>query len=270
MDVYTVSLKGMRNQNEDKHDIILNLSNKDPTKADVNYFGIYDGHGGKFVSKFLAKNLSNVFMDKRIRYPLSNKYVTNIYEHLQGVLRDQHLEMASQCGSTSLVMIHFKKDNMDYLNVINVGDSRCVLCRDNVAIALMKDHKPNWPEEKARIMKLGGEIKQDRNGGDWRIKDLSVSRAFGDIVAEPFLTNNPDIFRYRLDKTDKFVIMACDGLWDVMSNQDAVNFVLSECYEELTLVERKNKHVNIARKLAEYAIQKGSTDNVTIVILFLK
>ena len=106
------------------------------------------------------------------------------------------------------------------------------------------------------------------DGDDWRIKDLSVSRAFGDFDAEPYLTNMPDIFRYKIDKNDKFIIFACDGVWDVLQNQDVVNFVLNECYDK-DLNVRINKNLNIAKKLAEHALQKGSTDNLTIIIYFL-
>lgn len=265
MDIHSVSLKGKRNQNEDKHNVILNIDNKDPEKAPINYFGVYDGHGGKFVSKFLAKNLSNFFVDKRVQYPLKKKYIHTVYEHLQKILKEKYLSLASQCGSTCLVAIHSKHDDVDYINVMNTGDSRCVLCRDNLAITLTKDHKPNWPEERARIEKLGGQIYSD--GTDFRIKDLSVSRAFGDIDAEPYLTCMPDIYRYKLDKNDKFMVLACDGLWDVMNGQDVVNIILNECYDS-TLTTRTNKNVNIARKLAEFAINKGSFDNVSILVIF--
>ena len=113
---------------------------------------------------------------------------------------------------------------------------------------------------------MGGKITYD--GYDWRIKDLSVSRAFGDIDARPYLTHKPDIFRYKLDKNDKFFVLACDGLWDVMSNDDVSNFVLLNCYD-ITTKHRINKNVNASKLLAEYALKKGSTDNVSIVIAFL-
>jgi len=265
--IYSVSLKGIRNQNEDKHNIIINLDGKDNTKAPINFFGVYDGHGGKFVSSFLSESLPNLFLDKRIVYPVSREYINKAFKYLQfKVLKQNYLDKSLHCGSTCLVGIHYKKVDQDYINVMNVGDTRCVLCRDNFAIALTKDHKPMWPEERHRIEKLNGKPYFD--GDDWRIKDLSVSRAFGDFDAEPFVTNTPDIFRYKLDKNDKFIVFACDGLWDVLSNQDVVNFILNECYDK-DLITRINKNLNIARKLAEFALKKGSTDNLTIIIYFL-
>ena len=267
MDVHSVSLRGKRNQNEDKHNIILNIDGKNKDLSEINFFGVYDGHGGKFVSKFLEKNMPTFFMDKRLKYPLKRSFIYTIYTHLQKLLSDKFREFANHCGSTCLIVTHFKVDNQSFLNIMNSGDSRCVLCRDNLAIALTKDHKPMWPEEKRRIEQLGGNIYYD--GSDYRIKDLSVSRAFGDLDANPYLTNIPDIFRYKIENTDKFIVMACDGLWDVMTNSDVVNFILNECYDK-NLENRINVGTNIAKKLAETAIAKGSMDNVSIIIIFFK
>lgn len=264
MNVHSVSLKGLRDQNEDKHVIILNTGKKDPKKKNVNFFSVFDGHGGKEVSKYLSENLSQFFMDNRVMYPLSKKYVYDVYDHLQKTLKSSNFAYYS--GSTALVAVHFKYNGDDYLNVMNVGDCRIIICRDNFAMPLTKDHKPHWPEERSRIDNLGGKITFD--GYDWRIKDLSVSRAFGDLDATPFVTHRPDLFRYKLDKTDKFFVLACDGLWDVMSNDEVINYVLLNCYDKTTK-NRINKNVNIAKKLAEYALKKGSTDNITCIVVFL-
>ena len=185
----------------------------------------------------------------------------------QNKLKSNHKQEASDCGSTCLTLIHYLVDDQNYINVFNVGDSRCILCRDGIAIPLTKDHKPNWPEEKRRIEQLGGNIYFD--GYDHRIKDLSVSRAMGDIKAEPYVCSKPDIFKYRLEKTDKFIVLGCDGLYDNLTNQDIVNYILNECYDK-SLTNRINKTENIAKKLGEYAIEKGSKDNITVIILFFE
>lgn len=266
MKIHSVSLKGRREQNEDKHDIIININNNDTKKNNVNLFGVYDGHGGKEVSAFLGRNLAKYFMDKRVRYPLSRNHVNGIFDYLQDSLKKNSYSYRS--GSTCLLVIHFKNnDGKDYLNVINLGDCRCIICRDNFAMPLTKDHKPNWPEERVRIEQLGGRIVYD--GYDWRISDLSVSRSYGDLDATPYVTHKPDIFRYRLDKNDKFFVLGCDGLWDVMSNSEVCNFILLNCYDKSGNMI-KDENFNVAKKLAEYAIRKGSTDNITIIVVFLK
>jgi len=262
MKVFYYSLKGLRDQNEDAHKIVINGKGKNSNQAKINFFGIYDGHGGKEVSRFLENNMSNYFMSKKVKYPLSKSYINKVYDHLQNTLKNNH-RFSSYSGSTSLVAINFKSNGNMYLNVINTGDSRAVVCQDTMAIPLTLDHKPNFPDERKRIEQMGGKIVRD--GLDYRVKDLAVSRAFGDVEATPYVTHRSDLFKYKIDKKDKFIIMACDGLWDVMDNQEAVNFVLDNSYEDL---EKFKNDKEIAKKLAEYAIKKGSTDNVSVIVLF--
>lgn len=269
-DIHKCSLKGKRAQNEDKHDYILNLEesypNYDKNKAKINYYAVYDGHGGKGVANYLHQHLPNFFMDKRVEYPLKKNFVKKVYNYWQDELRNKYTEMATNAGSTCCVVIQYKENDSEYLNILNTGDSRAIICKNNMGIPLTLDHKPNFPEEKSRITSLGGEIYWD--GADFRIGSLSVSRAFGDLPEEPFVTCIPDIFRYKLTKDDKFIVVACDGLYDVMSSQDVVNFILENCYDMKTN-QRINKNINIAKKLAEHAIiNKESTDNVSIVIVF--
>lgn len=160
----------------------------------------------------------------------------------------------------------FKQQDDTYLNILNTGDCRCIICRDNFALPLTKDHKPHWPEENRRIIKTGGKIVFD--GFDFRIKDLSVSRAFGDTDATPFVSHRPDIFRYKIEKSDKFIVLACDGLWDVLSNDEVVNFILITSYDQSLTKRIVDNNVNVAKKLAEYALTKGSTDNISVIIAF--
>ena len=105
-------------------------------------------------------------------------------------------------------------------------------------LQLTQDHKPNDKNERSRINKLGGKIYYD--GYDWRIKDLSLSRAFGDIEAKPFVSHLPQIYRYKINNNDKFIIFACDGLWDVISNKKAINFVLKLKQKNLKEILQQN------------------------------
>lgn len=267
MSIHSVSMKGKRPQNEDKDSIFINLEGTDQSKGNINCYFLFDGHGGKFVSKFLNDHLPQCFTDKRVIYPLKKSFIMQIYNYWQNILENEYSKNATNTGSTCLIVAHYKKDANEYINILNTGDSRCIICKNNIGVSLTKDHKPNYPEEKARIKSLGGEPIFD--GFDWRIMDLSVSRAFGDLSANPFVTHIPDIFRYKITDEDKFIILACDGLWDVLSNQDVVNFVLDNCYDIISNT-RINKHINIAKRLAEFAIVKGSTDNVTVIVIFLQ
>jgi protein phosphatase 2C family protein 2/3 len=259
-----VSLKGERHSNEDKHNIILNMNNDNAT-ANVNFYGVYDGHGGKFVSNFLRNNLPQYFTNPKVSYPLNKNYVNKVYDLLENTLKTKYTKQATECGSTCLAVCNYKSNDKQYLNIMNTGDSRCVLCRNNIGIALTKDHKPNWIDERRRISKLGGNIRRD--GTVYRINDLSVSRAFGDLESSKYVTHRPELYKYTVKpKSDRFMIVACDGLWDVVSSQDAVNFVLDNCYD--VSMNRINHKMNISRKLAEYAISMDSGDNVTCIVVF--
>lgn len=263
MNVHIYSLKGLRKQNEDTHVAIVNGDGKNTKIKDINMFAVFDGHGGKEVSEYLKATYPKYFVNKKVQYPLNKEYVISAYNAMQTELKAK--PFSKHIGATCLSVMHFKYNNENYLNILNTGDSRCILCRDNFAMPLTKDHKPNWPEEYYRITELGGKIEFDQY--DWRIKDLSVSRAFGDVDATPFVTHLPDLFKYKLDKSDKFIIICCDGMLETLSNSDAVNFVLLNCYSKDTKT-RINKDINISKKLAEYAFKKGSGDNISVIVVF--
>jgi serine/threonine protein phosphatase PrpC len=265
MSIHSASKKGLRNQNEDKHVIFLNINNENPEKQPINLYAVFDGHGGKYISKFVSEYLPEKFLTQELEYPLNGKTINRIYKNINQELINNHKKSATHCGSTGLVVLEYKYNNSKYVDIINTGDSRCVICTDNIANVKTKDHKPNFPEERERIKSLGGKVYYD--GYDWRVKDLSVSRAFGDLDAAPFVTNKPDIYRHKIRKNDKFMILACDGLWDVIDNQEAINIVLNEYYDIKT-GKKLNVKKNVAKQLAETAIQKGSTDNVTVLVVF--
>jgi len=264
MNIYTISKRGRREQNEDAETIYINSNGNDANSKKINIYGIYDGHGGKFVSKYLSEKVPTYFKIPDLKLPLSGRYIRNTFATIQTDLEKNYTEQCNYCGSTCLLTIDYIFEQKRFVDVINLGDSRCVVSKGNKANILTSDHKPNWPIERERIKKIGGEIYFD--GTDWRIGDLSVSRAFGDLDNKPYISCIPDIFRYRVSKKDQFMILACDGLWDVLDGQQVVNFIITSCYDSEET--RINKKTNIARILAEYAIQKGSTDNITIIIIF--
>ncbi len=268
MNVYAVSLKGRRKENEDEHDIIINSNGNNKQLNNIDFYAVYDGHGGNQVSTYLKKHLSKHFTKKGITYPLHPKYIIKVYDYLQNSLRNY--KFAYRAGSTGLVVVMFRLNGKKRLNIFNNGDCRCVICRRNIAIPLTKDHKPHLPEELYRIQGIGKE-QVDWSGHDPRINGLSVSRSFGDLDSVPEVTHRPQFFAYTLGKDDKFIILACDGLWDVLSNSDACNFVLMNCYDK-TFKIRINKNIDkknsIAQKLAEYAIKRGSMDNITVIVVF--
>ncbi|XP_071923365.1 probable protein phosphatase 2C 11 isoform X2 [Coffea arabica] len=141
----------------------------------------------------------------------------------------------------------------DRLLVANVGDSRVVACRAGSAIALSDDHKPDRSDERERIEQAGGFVIW---AGTWRVGGvLAVSRAFGDKLLKPYVVAEPEIQEQQIDGVD-FIIIASDGLWNVLSNKDAVAIV-----QDTTDAEAAS------RKLIEEAYARGSSDNITCIVV---
>lgn len=284
--LHKTSLCGMRQSNEDVEVYCMNLTTNgfamDPNFAPIDLFIICDGHGGAEVANFVAPKLRNNFMRKNLKYPLDKRYIKQIYNYVQQSIINHPHKIGKNCGSTALVLIRYIDNTMTKnIQVINLGDCRGILCRRGMALPLTIDHKPSCPYEKMRIdrvnilYKTNEEI--DFHEGDWRIGDLSVSRAFGDEDNTPYVTHIPDVFCYKIHKDDEFIVLSCDGLTEKLQNQEIVEFVrdhlnknnikkynINGKYPTKEIANQKN----IARKLAEYAIAKGSTDNVSILIIF--
>lgn len=152
----------------------------------------------------------------------------------------------SGCTAVVAVLCENKK-----LYVANAGDSRCVVCRDGKAIDMSYDHKPEDDIERERVEKAGGQVTSDGriNNG------LNLSRAIGDHtykrnkdlpLAEQMITSLPDVMTLDIDPVkDKFMVLACDGIWNFMSSQDVCEYIqeridagyakLSQVCEELFL-----------------------------------
>lgn len=264
MSVFLSSIKGKRPSNEDRHTVVVKRKDGD-NSYDINIYGVYDGHGGSFVSKYLCELMPDYL--SKLQYPVKKSIINKVFEKIEKNLKQQHPKKIAHTGSTCINVIDFLYKSSRYLKIINVGDSRGVICKKNLAIPLTKDHKPNSPEEKNRIEKNGGSIYQDIYG-EWRVGDLSLSRAIGDHDT-PLVISRPEVYLHRVTKNDSFFILACDGLWDVMSNQDAVDYVISNCYDIGTGKKIIKREKNIAKMLGERAIELGSTDNVTTIVVFL-
>lgn len=282
--IHFCSMKGRRDNNEDAHSIASNISGLVSDKAPINFYGLYDGHGGSDVSNYLKQTMKMVLMRPEIKYPIkenNKKLIDSLYNVVEEVLIEKHSDDAREVGSTCLIACHSRLDGIDYLNVFNTGDSRLVVCDKNfIAQSLTVDHKPDSPAEKFRILKMGANPERDlwSDGGVIRIGDLSVSRAFGD-TKNKYVVCTPEIYTKKITDNYNFMIMGCDGLWDVMSNQDAVDFVVERCYDE-NFNKKSDKDIiniysteedetfGIAQQLGKHAIDIGSTDNITIIIVF--
>lgn len=186
----------------------------------------------------------------------------------------------SRDGSTALLLWFVFGDRSDpagaaYYYTANLGDCRAVLCRGSQAIPLTTDHKPNRPDERQRILSAGGFVGTfagiarvySAAGAGLSVQEpqqsatyLAVSRAFGDRplkVPTPLVSCEPEVKRFRVESEDLFIVVACDGIWDVLSNQDAVNIGLQHFASAQSAADA----------IVKEAYKRGSSDNLTATVV---
>lgn len=256
--IYFTSVKGRRETNEDRHNIILNINGENPDLNSINLLGIYDGHGGSWVSKFLEANMPNYYMDKKFVPPFDEEFHIKVFKLIQSQLLKNDLGYSN--GSTCLLNIMYKYKDSIFMNIVNLGDSRMTIIDINgISKPVTKDHKPDDTIEEIRLKKMGGEIYKDSEGVV-RIGDLSLSRAFGDGDNSPYISQKPDIFFKKITPQTKYIVMACDGLWDIVKSEDLGKIINK-------ILKANPKVNNLAVELAKYALDEGSGDNVSIIVV---
>lgn len=219
----------------------------------VTYVAVFDGHTGVETAEFCTAHLHrNIAMAHTLGGDLCDAIRQGT-----AVTEDAFLEMAREkkleSGSTACCAVLAGRQ----LYIGNVGDCRVVVSRSGEAFLLTQDHTPTRPDEKERIEREGGFIVGSRLADD-----LLVSRALGDLrdgVKVPGLSAVPDTLKYYLTEEDDFCVIACDGLWEAVTPQEAVKRVL-------TSLQRHGSVQSSCEELVEYAVHR-STDNVTAVII---
>ncbi|XP_075385535.1 integrin-linked kinase-associated serine/threonine phosphatase 2C [Tenrec ecaudatus] len=278
---YVAERKGEREEMQDAHVILNDITEecRPPALiARVSYFAVFDGHGGIRASKFAAQNLHQnlirkfpkgdvVSVEKTVKRCLLDTFKHTDEEFLR---QASSQKPAWKDGSTATCVLAV--DNTLY--IANLGDSRAILCRYNeesrkhAALSLSKEHNPTQYEERMRIQKAGGNVRDGRVLGV-----LEVSRSIGDGQYKRCgVTSVPDIRRCQLTLNDRFILLACDGLFKVFTPEEAVNFIMS-CLEDEKIQTREGKPAVDARyeaacnRLASKAVQRGSADNVTVMLV---
>ncbi|URE36491.1 protein phosphatase 2C 59 [Musa troglodytarum] len=209
----------------------------------VGLFGVFDGHGGARAAEYVKEHLfSNL-----IRHPKfisdTKSAIADAYSHTDSEFLKSEISQNRDAGSTASTAILVG----DRLLVANVGDSRAVISRGGKAFAVSKDHKPDQTDERRRIEDAGGFVMW---AGTWRVGGvLAVSRAFGDRLLKQFVEE-------VVDHSLEFLILASDGLWDVVTNEEAVAMIQS--------IEDPEQ---AAKRLLHEAYQRGSADNITCVVV---
>lgn len=146
----------------------------------------------------------------------------------------------------------------DRLYVAHAGDSRAILVHSSGSVTpLTSDHKPNRPDERKRVQDLGGSVVF---WGVWRVEGiLAVSRAIGDRMLKPFVVAEPEVKEHVRTSADWFLVVASDGVWDTISNDDAAEIAM--------------KHDDVqdaAKHIMDEAFARGSLDNICVMVIDLR
>jgi len=237
------------------------------------FIAVYDGHGGRACVDLVKSQLHRFFLGYLRAAP------KNVSQAFHGAFRatDEIVEAQRELSSGCTACCCFLRDEgfATMIHTAHVGDARAVLCRGGLAkrLTCMSDHKPTDPTEAKRIMTAGGAVINGRVNGI-----LAVARALGDhCLKAPHLPNDavsnvPHITSTQLEHQDEFIIVACDGLWDVMTDQEAVTFARTS-HQQLLRARPSPAQVAslpnmVAKMLVKEALDRGTSDNVTCSVIY--
>ncbi|CAH0483033.1 unnamed protein product [Peronospora belbahrii] len=270
MTIGTASMQGWRDAMEDVD--IVNIP-MHPDAIDTICVAIFDGHGGSAVSTYIAEKIVKAITDTKA-FKNDHKSPESLAMALcEGFMvaddmlknHPQFKTSSDEMGSTGLFAIVTPKDVV----CANVGDSRCILSNAKIpeVLQLSVDHKPDLEFEKQRILAAGGTVFRGRVCGG-----VAVSRSFGDLwfkrnselkPHEQLVTSEPCVRVQRRDPADEFLVLCCDGIFDVMSNDQLRKFIRSK------LKDGVKDPKDIAEMVLDECLAKGSRDNMSaVVVLF--
>jgi len=274
-------MQGWRVNMEDSHISKFNIA------PDTHFFGVFDGHGGKEVAKFVERHfvdellankafkdekyptaLGEIFlrMDELLQTNEGKKELMAIKAGDDDSKADYQTESFAGCTACAALIVK------NQIFCANAGDSRCVLMSKGTAIALSEDHKPDLETERSRIQKAGGYVVDGRINGN-----LNLSRAIGDLeykkntdmkVSEQLIIAVPEIKTRTLTSDDELLVIGCDGIWECLTNQQICEFIQEK------IKEKKAVGPAVECLLDKILAPDTSTglgcDNMTCVVVTLK
>lgn len=250
---------GRRETMEDTHFLLPHMHNED-----IHVFGIFDGHRGAAAAEFSARALPrflqalssfsspiDALKEAFVKTDIGFREELDFCRKSKKVIqKDWH----PGCTAAAVLIVRNK------LFVANAGDCRTILCRAGCPVVLSKDHVASCLEERERVINAGGQVKWQVD--DWRVGPaaLQVTRSIGDDDLKPAVTAEPEISETILSAEDEYLVMASDGLWDVLSSAEVVS-IIKDTVKEPGLC---------SKRLATEAAERGSKDNITVIVVFLR
>ncbi|MCX8111175.1 MAG: protein phosphatase 2C domain-containing protein [Syntrophorhabdaceae bacterium] len=218
---------------------------------------VYDGHGGIRAAAIAAEMVTPCFLhlwsEELSKEPEEQRPIHELIRQACIEIDDFIVERGIKSGTAlaNFYMIH------EEFFAFNIGDSRIVIGTEDGASVLTEDHKPDMPNERSRIEAAGGVVIRF---GVYRVQgELAMSRAIGDAHLKPYIIAEPYIAEGCLGRENDYVIVACDGIWDVMDAEETID-----------IARRYKDAQKAADMIVSTAIQYGSTDNKTVIVLDLR
>ena len=255
----------IQNARETMEDFHL-IEEKFNSKNSQSLFALFDGHGGVDVASKLKADLSHIFNkvlngSKEIKN--DNSFIENAIKQTFRKLDEDILKLYTpemkfettkfvSLGSTC-TMLYLIKEKEYSLYCANIGDSRGVLISKSGATRITYEHKPSDESENKRVKDSGGVIFGGRIFGQF-----SLTRAFGDAALKKWVISDPFIKKVNITDNDKYAIIASDGIWDVISEQD--------CFE-MSLEFDSAK--SLCEELINVAVNRWSKDNISCIVVKL-
>ncbi|KAF0913459.1 hypothetical protein E2562_022351 [Oryza meyeriana var. granulata] len=245
--------------------------------ARCDFYGVFDGHGCSHVADACRERMHELVAEEMgagataAREPASwagameRSFARMDAEVIAGCRAESgsccrcEAQKCDHVGSTAVVAV--VEENR--VVVANCGDSRAVLCRDGAPVPLSSDHKPDRPDELERIEEAGGRVIFWE--GARVLGVLAMSRSIGDAYLKPYVTAVPEVTVTDRSDGDECLILASDGLWDVVSNEAACE-VAQACLRR----GRQRWCAEAAALLTKLALARRSSDNISVVVVDLQ
>ena len=239
-----------RNYMEDKGKCINNFNNS-PNNI---LFCLFDGHGGHEVSTYLQKNFAIELKNKLQNVPKNTDLKDIFIELCKEIDEKLKNENFTNIGSTGCIIYITEENNKKILYCINLGDTRCVLLKENDYLRLSYDDRASDEEEKQRIVSEGGMVLSGRVFGI-----LMLSRAFGDWELKDYgVSNEAHVYKMEISDDCKNLVIASDGIWDVIKESELID-----------IRNKSSDSKDFCEKIMNLTVERESMDNLSCFVIKL-
>ncbi|XP_045890364.1 protein phosphatase 1F isoform X1 [Micropterus dolomieu] len=269
------AIRNTRRKMEDKHLALAEFNQLFGIQDGVEraYFAVFDGHGGVDAATYAATHLHVVLSKQEMLQSDAVTAFKTAFTQTDDMFRDKARRERLRSGTTGVAVLIQGQQ----LTVAWLGDSQAILVRKGQPITLMDPHKPDREDEKQRIEDLGGCV---TFMGCWRVNGTyAVSRAIGDFDQKPYVSGDADCSTTQLFGDEDYVLLACDGFFDAVKPSEVPHLVLNALQQagdpeggEDAPLERSEDAIGqrVAQQLVGHAKAAGSSDNITVMLVFLR